>query len=670
MPGPIQQRGLVTCLFGLVLLAIGCGATDSGNGTSANAGVGNTPNAAGGMPTWDQSLALGGASAEVVLPVTPSAWKPSEACVALVAERLGQMTWAEKAGQMVQGDSNGASPADVATYGLGSMLSGGGSDPADNDTSAAWVDLVSAYLAQGQTLKAPLLYGIDAVHGHNNASDAVIFPHNIGLGCTRDEALVEEVARITAREVRGTAINWTFAPVLAAALDERWGRTYESYAETPELAAQLGAATIRGLQGLALSRDPSRLLACAKHFAGDGATAQGLDQGNVELTESEFRRVAVSQYQPAINAGVGSIMVSYSSYQGTKMSAQQYWLTDVLKHEMKFSGFLISDWLAVQQVLPYPLSSAGPNPPPTQEALATSINAGLDMIMEPYAHAAVVASILSARAAGLIGDARIDDAVTRILNVKCEMGMLDSDYSPNPDPALTAEIGSNEHLAVARRAVRESIVLLKNDGHILPFSKDSRVLVVGEAADNRVKQCGGWTLDWQGIGKNLKDPGDSTKVTTILSGIRAAIGDAKVTYSATGNVDAAGFTGAVVVVGEDAYAEGVGNIGNLALSVVVPGSSQILDRVMALGIPTAVVILSGRPLVITEQFAKAGAWLAAWLPGSEGGGVADVLFGDYAPSGKLSHSWPRSNAQIPINIGDLDYQSDPPLFPYGYGLTY
>jgi beta-glucosidase len=581
------------------------------------------------------------------------------------------MTLAQKAGQMVQGDTANVSAASVNTYKLGSILSGGGSDPSSGDTASAWVSLVQGYVNQGVTMGLPILYGIDAVHGHNNVSGAVIFPHNIGLGCTRDAALVEEIGRVTAKEVRGTGIQWTFAPVVAAGRDERWGRTYETFAETPELAAELGVALIRGLQGKSLA-EPNSVLACAKHFAGDGTTNNGVDQGNSTLDTSAFKALALDQYQPAINAGVGSIMVSFSSYQGTKMSANKQLLTDTLKGTMGFRGFLISDWAAIQQLG----RESGLMPAPTRAALATAINAGLDMIMEPNNPARVVQYISEGPAqtgTAQIPESRIDDAVTRILQVKCEMGLLDSGYTGAVDSSLTSQIGSDEHRAVARRAVRESLVLLKNES-VLPIPKTAKLLVAGSAADNKAKQCGGWTIDWMGLGTKgaggqNPEPGD-TPVTTILQGIRDAAGTNNVTFSANGATTTSGFTHAIVVVGEDPYAEGEGDSTNLTLASVSPTDVTAINNVSALNIPTVVVIVSGRPLIVTDLLPKAGAWLAAWLPGTEGNGVSDVLFGDYAPTGKLSHSWPKSMAQIPINVGDADYSTDPPQFAYGFGLSY
>jgi beta-glucosidase len=606
-------------------------------------------------------------------PVSANAWQPSAACVTEVKTRLGKMTLAEKVGQMVQGNSDNAKPSDVTTTKLGSVLSGGDADPSGSDAASAWVTMTKGFTDSGVSMGLPILYGIDAVHGNNNVSGSVIFPHNIGLGCTRNPALVEETGKITALEMRGAGVNWAFSPVVAAGRDERWGRTYETFAETPELAAEMGLALMRGLQGSSLSAKTS-VLACAKHFAGDGATANGKNEGNSTLTEAEFKKFALDQYQPLINAGVGTIMVSYSSYNGTKMHGHKALLTDTLKGTMGFKGFLVSDWRAVQQIGADPASVTDPNPAPTQAALATSINAGLDMVMEPAQFVKVAQYIQDSVTASQIPQSRVDDAVTRILQVKCEMGLLESGYNGATDASLTSQIGSAEHRAVGRKAVRESLVLLRNEGNVLPFPKTAKVLVAGTAANDKSKQCGGWTVDWQGLGTKgaggkTPEPGDTT-VTTILQGIQNAVGTSNVTFEATGTSSATGITHAIVVVGESTYAESKGDSTNLALSAVSAADVTAINNVAALGIPTVVVVVSGRPLIISDYLTKAKAWIAAWLPGSEGDGVADVIFGAYAPTGKLSHSWPKTMTQIPINVGDADYTSDPPQFAYGFGLTY
>jgi beta-glucosidase len=573
---------------------------------------------------------------------------------------LAQMTLDEKIGQMTQAEQHQLKDEkDVENYFLGSLLSGGDSDPPTNSFED-WRAMYERF--QGRTartrLKIPLLFGVDAVHGHNNVIGAVIFPHNIGLGATRDPALVEEIGRITAREVRATGINWTFAPCVAVPRDERWGRTYEGFAEDPKLVAELGAAAVRGLQGRDL-RDPLRVLACAKHFAGDGGTAWGtgmadgpgrrfpLDRGDTRLTEDELRRLHLQGYLSAIAVGVGSIMPSYNSWNGEKCSGSRRLLTEILKDELGFEGFLISDYNALDEL-----------PGDERADIKQSINAGMDMVMVPSRYREFFTTLKSLVEAGEVPMARIDDAVRRILRAKAALGLLESGPAIQADRALAASFGSAEHRAVARRAVRESLVLLKNEGRTLPLHKQSkRIHVAGPSADDLGAQCGGWTITWQG-------QGGATKGTTILAALRNAAGrGTQVTFSK----DGAGATGAdvgVVVVGEPPYAEFKGDRQDLSLS------KEDLDTIAAVkkaGVPLVVVVLSGRPVIVNDALAQADALVAAWLPGSEGDGVADVLFGDYRPTGKLPFTWPRAMSQLPINVGDAAYD---PLFPYGYGLTY
>ena len=570
---------------------------------------------------------------------------------------------------MVQANSDGVDPADVATYQFGSVFSGGSADPAGDDMPQTWRNHVESYEAQAAGFGIPLIYGIDAVHGHNNVSDAVIFPHNIGLGATRDPELVKEVGRITAREMRGTSIDWTFAPSISPARDERWGRIFESYSEDPALTAELGVALIQGLQGTSLGGSES-VLACAKHFAGDGATEGGVDQGDAVLDEATFRAVAVQVYQPLINAGVGSIMVSYSSVNGVKMTGNSTWLTDVLKGEMGFRGILGSDWAASSQL---PGGSGVAYGPPTATQVATAINAGLDMLMEPYGAPEVVDLIEAAPTASgdaAIPESRINDAVTRILTVKCELGMLEPGYDPSGDAALLSQIGSDAHREVARQAVRESVVLLENEGGVLPLPQTARVHVSGSGADSVQRQCGGWTIDWQGLGVvGVGATPGVTSGTTVLQGIQAIVDAGNVSYSADGSGVPSDAAYAIVVLSEPPYAEGEGDETNLDLGERTPDLG-VLQAASSLGIPVVAVLLSGRPLIIEPYLGLADAWVAAWLPGSEANAVADVLFGVYAPTGRLGHSWPRSMSQIPINVGDPDYESDPPLYPFGYGLSY
>jgi beta-glucosidase len=580
---------------------------------------------------------------------------------AKVRPLVANMTLEEKVGQMTQADQSFLrDERDIETYFLGSVLSGGDSDPKTN-SFADWTEMVARYRAHARNTRTriPILYGVDAVHGHNNVLGAVVFPHNIGLGATRDAALVEEVSRVTAREVRATGIEWAFAPCVAVPRDERWGRTYEGYSEDPTLVAELGAAAVRGLQGADL-RDPLRVLACAKHFVGDGGTSFGtgrpdgkggqfpLDQGDTRVDEATLRRIHLPGYLTAIEQGVGSIMPSYSSWNGVKCSGSRRLLTEILKEELGFEGFLISDYNALDDL-----------PGDERNHVKVSINAGMDMVMVPTKYREFFATLKSLVEAGEVPMARIDDAVTRILRVKAAMGLLDEKVSLVADPSLAKDFGSAEHRAVARRAVRESLVLLKNERRALPLAKGARrIHVAGRSADDLGNQCGGWTITWQG------QSGAPTQGTTVLTAIRQAVSPAtKVTYAKDGT-GAEGADVGVVVVGETPYAEMQGDRTDLALGKEDQGAIAMVKKA---GIPVVVVLISGRPMIVTEALPLADAFVAAWLPGSEGHGVADVLFGDYKPTGKLPVSWPRSMAQIPMNVGDKSYD---PLFPYGFGLTY
>ena len=576
---------------------------------------------------------------------------------------LGTMTLDEKIGQMVQAEQDQVKEGDVAAYFLGSLLSGGNSDPKTNSLQD-WTDLYDRVQSQTQKtrLKIPLLYGIDAVHGHNNVIGAVIFPHHIGLGATRDAALVEEVERITAQEVRATGIHWVFAPCVAVSRDERWGRSYESFSEDPALVAELARAAVRGFQGEDLT-DPLRVLACAKHYVGDGGTVYGsgtvaletdktkhwpMDQGDTRLSEADLRRIHMAGYKTAIEEGVGSIMPSYSSWNGERMSGHKHLLTDVLKDEMGFEGFLISDYNAIDAL-----------PGNYREQIKASTNAGMDMFMVPSRWKELYGLLKDLAEKGEVPMSRIDDAVLRILRVKYAMGLMDPGRSALADRSLQKSFGSAEHRAVARRAVRQSMVLLKNDKKVLPLAKAAkRIHVAGSNADDIGNQCGGWTISWQG-----ESGAPTTGGTTILAALRAAAGADRVTYARDG-LGAAGADVAVVVVGETPYAEYKGDRDDLSLS---KDDRAALANAKKAGVPVVLVVVSGRPLILGDAVDMADAVVAAWLPGTEGQGVADVLFGDYKPTGKLPFSWPRSMEQIPINVGDAKYD---PLFAYGFGLTY
>jgi beta-glucosidase len=636
---------------------IACSGSPSSDG-SADSG-GNLGGQSGSLAYGYDAGGLGGWAAAGI---DSGAWEPSAGCVARATALVAAMTPAQRYGQMATVDSNGLTVSEATTQLLGSVFSGGNSDPPSGNQITDWTRLVSSYLniAAGYNPHTGLLYGIDALHGNNNVQDAVIFPHHIGLGASRNAALVEQVGRITALEMLGVGINWAFAPTVAAARDIRWGRTYESFGESPDLAGELGAAEVRGLQNGNLGNAQS-VLAGAKHYAGDGDTDGGKNAGNVtSLDDEDFREIAIQPYLPSIAAGVGSIMISYSSYHGTKMTASKAWLTDVLKGELGFQGFLVSDWDAVSQL-----------PGTWNEQVKAAINAGLDMLMLSHSKGARTAADLATAlsslvASGDIPESRIDDAVRRILTIKCEMGLLDGDTSI--DVSLTAAIGSAEHRAVAREAVRQSLVLLKNDG-ILPLPKTlSRIHVTGSGADSLAKQCGGWTLGWQGLGTGGAAT-TTTTGTTVLAAVKGLFAGSSttVTTSADGS-GAAGADRVIVVVGDAPYAEGQGDNANPTLS---SADFATIAKVKAANVPFVVVQFSGRPLILTDgsgnsALAQSNAFVAAWLPGSEGEGITDVLFGDYHPIGQLSFTWPASVSQIPIHDGD----GQTPLFPLGFGLGY
>ena len=572
---------------------------------------------------------------------------------------LSSMTLEEKVGQMIQANSASLKdPSDVENYFLGSVLSGGSSDPKTGNGFVDWTDHYDnlQWRTQKTRLRIPLLYGIDAVHGHSNVLGATIFPHNIGLGCSRNPALVERAAHITALETRATGINWTFAPCVTVPRDERWGRSYEGFGETPELASLMGEAAVRGYQGNDLS-NPTSLLACAKHWIGDGATKYGtgrklkpdlqiLDRGDVTLTESELRRIHMAGYVSAIKAGVGTIMPSYSSWNGVKCSGSKRLLTEILKGELKFDGFLISDYDAIDEM-----------PGDYKTQIETSVNAGMDMFMVSAKYRELYNLLLELVREKRVPVSRIDDAVTRILRIKFAMGLMDG-RSNLADRNLHASFGSAAHRQVARECVRETLVLLKNEKRILPVSKKlNRIHVAGKSADDIGNQCGGWTISWQG-----KSGAQTTGGTTILEAINSTVSpQTMITYSKDGS-NAAGDLG-IVVIGETPYAEWMGDRQSLELS---EEDIAVVEKMKQAGMPLLVILMSGRPLIIDKVIDKADAFVAAWLPGTEGRGVTDVLFGDYRFVGKLSFSWPRSMDQIPINADDRNYN---PLFKFGYGLT-
>jgi beta-glucosidase len=600
--------------------------------------------------------------------------KPLSSFDPQVRQLLAKMTLDEKIGQMIQPELGPMlqNPEDMQKYFVGSVLSGGNGDPPEGNLVEAWTNMYDRLQKEAMKtrLGIPILYGVDALHGHNNVLGAVVFPQNIGLGCTRDPVLVEKIGRITAEEVRATGIQWTFAPCVTVPQDIRWGRTYEGFSEDPALVRTLGEAAVRGLQSNDLS-NPLSILACAKHYVGDGGTsprAAGpdgvapagfgssarvrLDQGDTKVDEATLRRIHLPGYIAAIQAGVGTIMPSYSSWNGVKCSASKRLLTEILKQELGFQGFLISDYNAIGQIKPGDFKGS----------IEISINAGMDMAMEPTNYRDFFNNLKALVNAGKVPMSRIDDAVSRILRVKFAMGLMDKNRPQLADRKLYNTFGSAGHRLVAREAVRKSLVLLKNENKALPMSKQApRIHVAGKSADNIGNICGGWTVDWQGQTGNVAPGG-----TTILDAIRyAAPQRTRVTFSQDGT-GAKGATVGVVVIGERPYAEGVGDRGDLSLD---KDDVQAVANMKKAGIPVVVVLISGRPMIINDVLPQADAFVAAWLPGTEGQGVADVLFGDYKPTGKLSFSWPRSNGQLPLNINGPKDKYDP-LFPYGYGLSY
>ena len=589
---------------------------------------------------------------------------------------LARMTLEEKVGQMTQAERGAVSgdPSLVATWRLGSLLSGGGSTPTPN-TPEAWADMVDAFQSQAlrTRLQIPLVYGVDSVHGHGNLVGATVFPHNIGLGAARDPRLVEQVEHVTAEETRATGPQWVFAPCLCVARDLRWGRTYESFGEDPSLVIKMETA-IDGFQGPRARElaDRDRVLATAKHYAGDGDTEYGtgegdytIDQGITVTSRRDFARIDLAPYVPAVRKHrVGSVMPSFSSVDWTedgvgnptKMHAHRELIAGVLKGRIGFDGFVISDWEGIHQI---------PGDYTTQ--VRTGVNAGIDMFMEPFSYQDFETTLLGEVEAGRVPTARIDDAVRRILTKKFQLGLFERPFT---DRTNLSEVGSAGHRALARKAAARSQVLLKNKGGVLPLSGRERIYVAGSNADDIGNQAGGWTVQWQG------QSGDIIPGNTILEGIRQVAPGARVTFSEDASAPTAGSDVGVVVVGETPYAEGFGDVGgplwqdngvprppkDMRLSAA---DRTAVDRVCGTIDQCVVLVVSGRPLIVTDQLAEIDALVASWLPGSQGEGVADVLFGRQPFTGRLPQTWPRSLAQEPINIGDRDYR---PLYPYGWGL--
>jgi len=585
---------------------------------------------------------------------------------ARVSQLMAKMTLEEKVGQMVQADISTIRPDDLRTYPLGSILAGGSSPPLnapDRSPAPAWLATARAFNAvadephPGRT-HIPLMFGIDAVHGNSNIVGATVFPHNIGLGAMHDPALMAKIGRATAEETAAAGIDWAFGPTLTVPQDERWGRAYEGYSEDPKVVASYAGVMVEGLQG-----PPGKgtiqqgyVAASAKHFLGDGGTIGGVDQGDADIPETDLVRIHNGGYPAAIDAGTMTVMASFSSWQDVKMTGNKSLLTDVLKGRMGFDGFIVGDWNAHAQV-----------PGCTKGDCPTAFNAGLDMVMAPDGWRDMFKNTVAEVKAGKIPMARVDDAVRRILRVKLKLGLFDP---ARPYAGRLDLVGAPEHRAIARQAVAESLVLLKNDG-VLPLKASAHILIAGDDADDIGQAAGGWTLSWQGDGNTNADfPGGTSIYAGIAAAMKAAGGTA--TLSRDGSFTAKPDV-AVVVFGEQPYAEMRGDVRTLEFQ---PGDKQalaLLRKFKTAGIPVVSVFLSGRPMWVNPELNASDAFVAAWLPGSEGAGIADVIVGDAAGKprtdfhGTLSYSWPKTAGQFTLNPGEKDYD---PLFALGYGLSY
>ncbi len=584
---------------------------------------------------------------------------------------MAQMSVEEKVAQTIQGDIASITPDDVRKYRIGSILAGGSSDPGGkyNASPAEWLKLADAfYEASMDTSKGghaiPIIFGIDAVHGQSNIVGATLFPHNIGLGAMRNPELIRKIGEVTAAETRVTGMEWTFAPTVAVPQDDRWGRTYEGYSESPQVVASYAGEMVKGLQGEPGQPgflDGHHVISSVKHYVGDGGTTDGKDQGDTQVTEAELRDIHAAGYPPAIEAGAQAVMASFNSFHGEKMHGYRAMLTDVLKDRMNFGGFVVGDWNGHGQVKGC-----------TTTDCPAAFNAGLDMAMASDSWKGLYETELAAVKSGKISQERLDDAVRRILRVKMRLGLFEAGKpSQRPLGGKYELLGSPEHRAIARQAVRESLVLLKNNGGTLPLDPHKRILVAGDGANDMGKQSGGWTLNWQGTGTQRADyPNGNTIWEGLKQQIDAAGGKAELAidgkYKAKPDV-------AVVVFGENPYAEFQGDIATLLYKPGDDSDLELLKKLKADGIPVVAVFLSGRPLWMNREINTADAFVAAWLPGSEGGGIADVILRKADGSvqndfkGKLSFSWPRTAVQFHNNVGQKDYD---PQFAFGYGLTY
>ncbi|HEX7340445.1 MAG TPA: glycoside hydrolase family 3 N-terminal domain-containing protein [Rhodanobacteraceae bacterium] len=657
----------MTLIAALSVAALGTGCSHADHSGHHDVSATNTPH-----------LAAPAQPAHASTAVHPALWPkahwplpPDPKLEHRVQALMAKMTLPEKVGQVIQADINSVTPEEVRQYHLGSILAGGNSKPGGGKvaTPAQWLKLSDAfYRASVDTSHGgagiPVLFGFDAVHGANDVVGATIFPQNSALGATRDPDLVREIEAATAEESRAVGVDWDFAPALTVPQDDRWGRTYEGYSENPKLVAEYAPAAIEGLQGKPNTPqflDSSHVIASAKHYLGDGSTKDGHDQGDAEVSEQQLRDIAGAGYPPAVDAGTQTVMTSFSSWNGEKMTGNKGLITGVLKGRMDFQGFVVSDW-----------NSHGQIPGCTDTDCPQAINAGLDMYMAPDSWKGLYENTLKEVQSGVIPMSRLDDAVARILRVKFRLGLFDQGApSQQPLGGKFKLIGSPAHRALARRAVRESLVLLKNANHLLPINPREHILVAGNSANSIPRQSGGWTLTWQGTGTTNADFPNATSIWAgIQKQVQAAGGSAELSvdgsYKHKPDV-------AIVVYGENPYAEFQGDIPDLAFSPGDTTDLELIKRLRAKGIPVVSVFLSGRPLWVNPEINASNAFVAAWLPGSEGEGVADVLLRkadgkvQYDFHGKLAFSWPRTAVQTPLNVGQKNYH---PQFPYGYGLTY
>jgi beta-glucosidase len=651
MPRCYKPLTAVACSLAVLVALSGCEKNPTENNVVAS--------------SVDESVAV----EESMWPSIESAVKKDPAIEAKITELVAQLSLEQKVGQLIQPELRHVTPQDITEYSVGAVLNGGGSYPAENKHAkvADWLALADGFYrasmsTEGGRIPIPVIWGTDAVHGHNNIIGATLFPHNIGLGAARNPDLIRQIGAATAAEIAVTGIDWSFAPTLAVVRDDRWGRTYESYSEDPELVRAYGGVMVEGLQGVAGDDFLSErhVVATAKHFLADGGTLGGVDRGNADMSEEELVRIHNAGYETALAAGAQTVMASFNSWQDVKMHGHKYLLTGQLKNRMGFDGFVVGDWNGHAFV-------SGCTP----VSCAESINAGLDIFMAPDANwKELYHNTLAQVKSGEIPMARLDDAVARILRVKLRMGLFDKGAPSARELAGKQEvIGSPEHRAIARQAVRESIVLLKNNAQTLPVNPGSKILVAGDGADNIGKQSGGWSITWQGTGNTNADfPGGSSIYKGIAEAVAAAGGTVELStdgsYQQKPDV-------AFVVFGEDPYAEMQGDINLLAYKD--PTHLTLLKKLKADGIKVVALFITGRPLWANDFINASDAFAVVWLPGSEGAGVADVVLANADGSinadvkGKLPFSWPASPTQSPLNVGDANYQ---PQFAYGFGLNY